>query len=510
MDAAGYVAQGPLRRAGLRRGTAGQRPSPRFAVRRMASASGGADTGTAGIKPNRHVLRYHQLQGVFSSMAEKHAKYMPGATRRWLLGSVLATTPLVITAACGPVGQSGQPAGGQAQSSTAAPVTLDMAWEQVTNEMGIFVNGRAREIFEERHPNIKLNFIDQGNVQAKVTAQLAAGTPPHVLHLGVNLPTFYVAQNALLAIDTLAQKDKNANKSSFAPNMWEAFAVKGKQYALPREAGPTVLYYNKSLVQGGGAQTPSEQWTLAGEYKDAAVRLNKPDGSVFGTELGNWRNWVYSYGGDLVDSTATKYTLDQSAAVDALQLYQDFRYRYRNATTPEENSAQAPIQRFIAGGLALFPGLRSAGNLRGFVQPHVGIALHPKGSAGRKFVMPGNGLAIMQPNSAVEQSWEAIKWYVSAEFQKMHYKMGIGGVAARLETLKTEEYLNSAIPREWNEFFARGVPDLKVPPKLTNWPEIDSAINRELSDFQNGKETASAATKRMAPVIESLLKESVR
>lgn len=434
----------------------------------------------------------------------------PRRTRRRFLGLALAAAPGVIAAACGPVGQSGQERVDK-PSAAAAPVTLDMAWEQVTNEMGIFVNGRAREIFEERHPNIKLNFIDLGNARNKVTAQLAAGTPPHVLHLGVNLPAFYVAQNALLAIDSLAQRDKEANKASFAPNMWETFTVKGKQYALPREAGPTVLYYNKSLVQGGGAQAPTDQWTLANEYKDAAVKLTKQDGSVFGTELGNWRNWVYSNGGDLVDSTYTKYTLADGAAVDALQLYQDFRFKFKNATTPQDNSAQGPLQRFMAGGLALFPGLRSAGNNKGFVQPHVGLALHPKGKTGRKFTMPGNGLAILQPNNkAVDQSWLAIKWYVSAEFQKMHYKMGIGGVAARLETLKSEEYLNSAIPKEWNEFFAKGVPDLKVPPKLSNWPEIDDTINKELAEFQNGGETAATVTRRIAPIVEALLKESAR
>ncbi|MBI3972166.1 MAG: extracellular solute-binding protein [Chloroflexi bacterium] len=447
-------------------------------------------------------------------MKDAHAAGTHGRTRRGVLGSALAAAPLVVAAACGPAGQSGQEGAAKGQGTSAssgAPITLDMAWEQVTNEMGIFVNGQAREIFEQRHPNIKLNFIDQGNGREKVTTQLAAGTPPHVLHLGVNLPAFYVAQNALLAIDSLAQKDKEASKANFAPNMWETFTAKGKQYALPREAGPTVLYYNKSLVQGGGVQAPTDQWTLANEYKDAAVKLTKQgEPGVFGTELGNWRNWVYSSGGDILDATFTKYTLDQAAAVDALQLYQDFRYRFKCTTTPQDNSAQGALQRFMAGGLALSPGLRSAGNNKGFVQPHVGIALHPRGKAGRKFNMPGNGLAIVQPNNkAIEQSWEAIKWYVSAEFQKLHYKTGIGGVAARLETLKSEEYLSSAIPREWNEFFAKGVPDLKVPPKLSNWPEIDDTINKALGDFQNGKETA-AATKRIVPVVEALLKVAVR
>ncbi|HEV2123552.1 MAG TPA: extracellular solute-binding protein, partial [Chloroflexota bacterium] len=303
-------------------------------------------------------------------------------------------------------------------------------------------------------------------------------------------------------------KDKDVKKADFATNMWDTFTVKGKQYAIPREAGPTVLYYNKSILQGGGVETPGEPWTMSGKYREAAVKLTTQDRSVIGTHLGNWRNWVYSAGGDVVDAQELKYVLDQQKAVDGLQLYQDFRYRFNAATTPQENTEQGFIERFIAGGLAMTAGVRSAGNNKGFVQPNVGIAQHPKGSAGRKFVMPGNGLAIVQPNTAPEASWDVVKWYTSPEFQKMHYSMGIGGVVARSAVLKSEEYLTSSIPREWNEFFAKGVPDLTVPPKLPNWNEILGKVNSELAEFENGRETARAATTRISPILNALLAEN--
>ncbi|HXI16732.1 MAG TPA: hypothetical protein VNM48_10185, partial [Chloroflexota bacterium] len=91
-----------------------------------------------------------------------------------------------------------------------------------------------------------------------------------------------------------------------------------------------------------------------------------------------------------------------------------------------------------------------------------------------------------------------------------YYKAGIGGVVARSSVLKSDEYLTSVLPREWNEFFAKGVVDLMVPPKITNWPELDEAVNKELDAFQQGQETAAAATSRMAPVINALLKEAAR
>ena len=424
-------------------------------------------------------------------------------TRRHLLRSIATTIPAATLAACGGAGQ--EPA---KPAAPIAPVTLEMAWENLSNDMGSFVNGPAKQLFEQRHPGVTLNFTHMGNDQAKVLAQVAAGTPSHVLHVNSNLVTFYTVKGILAPIDPLVQKDKDAKQTDFAPKVWEMFTVRGKQYGLPREGGPNVLYYNKGIVQSGGVAAPTDAWTMASEYKDASVKLTKPEGSVIGTQLVDWRVWVYSNGGEILDSTLAKSALDQPAAVEALQLYQDFRYKFRCATTPQENTQQAAMARFMAGGLAFFPGLRSAGNTAGFVSPNVGIAMHPQGKAGRRFAQACNALALIQPsNRAQDAAWEAIKWYTSAEFQKMHYKAGIGGVVARLAVLQSEEYLNSAIPKEWNEFFAKGVAFLRGPYKLTNWPDIDAAIEKELMQFQNGQETAAAATSRIAPIIGSLLKD---
>ena len=432
-----------------------------------------------------------------------------GLTRRGALGrraTPAAALGFLVACAGGQYSAAERP--GPAAST---PVTLEMAWENTTNDMGQFVTGKAKQIFEDRHPGVTLNFTDKGNDQAKVLAQVAAGTPPHVLHLGGNRVTFYVVKNVLAPLDALLQKDKEAKPADFAPKMWDIFSIRGKQYALPREGGPNALYYNKSLFQSGGAAAPTDSWTLATEYRDTAVKLTRQmDAPVWGTHLVDWKVWVYSNGGDIVDSTLTKYTLDQPAALDALQLYQDFRYRFQCATTPQDNNQQAAMARFMAGGLAMFPGLRSAGNTNGFVQPWVGIAMHPQGKAGRKFAQEGNGLALVQPSRALEAAWAAIKWYVSEEFQKVHYKMGIGGVVARLGVLQSEEYLGSAIPREWNEFFAKGTASLRGPSKLSNWPEIDDALTKELTSFQNGREPAVAATGRIAAIIADLLKQAER
>jgi hypothetical protein len=83
-------------------------------------------------------------------------------------------------------------------------------------------------------------------------------------------------------------------------------------------------------------------------------------------------------------------------------------------------------------------------------------------------------------------------------------------VVSRLSVLQSEEYLTSVLPRQWNEFFAKGMPDVKPPPKISNWSEIDEKMKMELNAFQNGQETAAQATGRIAPIVNAMLKEGQR
>jgi multiple sugar transport system substrate-binding protein len=435
----------------------------------------------------------------------------PLTRRSALLAGTGAAAALPVLAGCG-LGQSGGNAPAQGQAATpAAPVTVDVAWEQTTNDMGVLVQGQGKQLFEERHPGVTLNIISQGNDQTKVLTQVAAGTPPHVLFVNAALPTFWVNRGVLLPLEGYIQKDPANKKTDFAPNFWDIFTVSGKQYAIPREGGPTVLYYNKSIVQAGGVAAPNDAWNLATEYRDAAVKLTKPgDPPVFGGDTGNYRNWVWSNGGDIFDAALSKYTLDQPAAVEVMQLFQDFRYKLQCSPTPQDNAAQSVIQRFMNGGVAFFLGQRSAGNTAGFVQPQVGIAQHPAGRAGRKFGDIGNGVGVVQPNKIPDLAYQAGTWLISAEFQKLYFKARVGGVVARLSVLQSEEYLTAVLPREWNEYFARGVAGIKSPPKLSNWPEISGTLDKELAAFQNGQETAAAATARIAPQLNNLLKEAVK
>jgi ABC-type glycerol-3-phosphate transport system substrate-binding protein len=160
----------------------------------------------------------------------------------------------------------------------------------------------------------------------------------------------------------------------------------------------------------------------------------------------------------------------------------------------------------MQGKAAMFPGLRSAGNTQGFVQPWVDVALFPQGKTGRWFQMPGNAVGVGAQTRYPQAAWEAAKWLTSTEFQTLHYREGIGGVVARNSTLRGEAYLTSALPRKWNEYFARGQEDLRRWPPTPKWPEVGAVLDEELASLNQGQASARAVAAAAVPRVNALLR----
>lgn len=416
-------------------------------------------------------------------------------------GAALAAP--VVLAACGwSSGPAQVPAGGLQPGEV---VTLDVAWENTVNLMGQFVVGPANDLFTERHPQLKLNVLSQAGNLEKLTTLYAAGTPPDVVFLQLVHLAALADRGIPQPIEPLMSRDRAFDARDFQRNLWEATGYLGKQWGIPREAGPTVLYLNRELFQAGGVALPADGWTWD-HWREAAARLTKQGGDQWGTLLPGWHPFVWSNGGEILNKDLTACTLDGEAAVEGLQFRQDLMYRYQVAPRPGEMAGIAPIQLFMQGKAAMFPGLRSAGNTEGFVQPWVDVAVFPKGKAGRWFNMPGNAVGVGAQTKWPQAAWEAAKWLTSTEFQKLHYKQGIGGVVVRKSTLQSEEYLTSAIPRKWNEYFARGQEDLRRWPPTPKWPDAQAAIEGEMGALNQGTVNARAVAGSIVPKVNAIVR----
>jgi multiple sugar transport system substrate-binding protein len=117
------------------------------------------------------------------------------------------------------------------------------------------------EEFESMNPNITVNVVGVpwGDYNAKLLAMYAAGTPPEIsANYAAGFPTFY-ANDAIVALDDLVDS-KNVDLSVFEKACIDALTRKGKLWALPLAHMPTIIFYNKSLLDKAGVEAPPIDW----------------------------------------------------------------------------------------------------------------------------------------------------------------------------------------------------------------------------------------------------------
>ena len=108
---------------------------------------------------------------------------------------------------------------------------------------------------------------------------------------------------------------------------------------MPKDFPARGLYFNQTAFQDTGIALPAVTYADAGwtwdRFLDAAQRLTRERNGVatfgwtMGTGFREWMVWVYATGGEFVNKDATECLLHEPPAVDALQLLQDVRTKYR-------------------------------------------------------------------------------------------------------------------------------------------------------------------------------------
>ena len=87
---------------------------------------------------------------------------------------------------------------------------------------------------------------------SKVQTSAAVGEGPDMMTYHASRIPLAVSQESLTEITAEDMATMGLSADSFAPATWEAVQVDGKQYAVPFDTHPIVLYYNKDLLEKSG------------------------------------------------------------------------------------------------------------------------------------------------------------------------------------------------------------------------------------------------------------------
>jgi multiple sugar transport system substrate-binding protein len=100
---------------------------------------------------------------------------------------------------------------------------------------------------------IQATTLDWGTpFYSKVQTSAAVGEGPDVMTYHASRIPLAVSQGTLTELSADDMAAMGLSTGSFAPATWDAVNVDGKQYAVPFDTHPIVLYYNKDLLEKSG------------------------------------------------------------------------------------------------------------------------------------------------------------------------------------------------------------------------------------------------------------------
>lgn len=303
--------------------------------------------------------------------------------------------------------------------------------------------GRAIDLFESQHPDVKINriFVPGGQEYiTKLDLMIASGDPPAIYAPFSNRGyRYYAARGLSQELDDFVARD-NLSLDDFHPDGIKGCRWEGKLMALPLDLWPHLLYYNKTLFQEAGVAAPPTDWSdtawTTEKYRETAQALTKREGDTvtqFGTNeyFNYWAaGWVFGSDWWPMDTyetgVITEFTGDtDEKTLGAVQWVADNMLKDQVAPTPAQTQQlQTGVPSlFMSGKVAMSIG--NIGSLSQFADIDafewgVAAAPFPPDGSDRHLHVWIDFWSMIKGVKNLEGSWEFLKFMVSAEAQKIY------------------------------------------------------------------------------------------
>ena len=342
--------------------------------------------------------------------------------------STAAAAPAAATSSAGSASTQATTASASAASAAqasatapgAATVTVEVtSW--LTDKPMMDAYAHLISTYTKVNPNVKI--VQQpltGNYATALTTRLAGGTPPSLAETNWQESQSLGEKKAIIPLDPYLQRDKInvADYVQVAQELGRWPQKTGPYYAWYTMFATSPLYYNTAMFQSAGLQPPDESWTWD-HLIEVAQKLTKPGtgaaDSYFGFNLDYFtRTMLYSYGWDFATPDLKQVLVDATDSVNAVQLWQDFIYKYKISPPGSLNFAQGvQFGPFATKRLGMaIDGSYQTQRYRTIEGLEWDIAIPPQGPKGRVAIIkgaPGHSLPAQSPHPT--EAWSFLSWW---------------------------------------------------------------------------------------------------
>jgi multiple sugar transport system substrate-binding protein len=346
--------------------------------------------------------------------------------------------------------------------------------------------------FSELQPDAKVNIVhipSQGEHMTKLSTSLAAGNPADVFLINYRRYGQFASKGVIEPVAPLLEKSTLIKEDMYWPQALDAFRYNGTLQCIPQNISSLVVYYNKDLFAKYGVSEPPADWNWD-QFLAAAQTLTKDengDGTfdVHGVgiepQLIRVAPFVWANGGEIVDNPEkpTTLTLQTGPAREAVQFFMDLSLVHKVVPSEPEAKAEDIESRFMNGRLAMIFASRAATpsfrEIEGFKWD---VAPLPQKQQ-KASILHSDAYCIAAASKNKELAWRFVEYAQGPDGQTRAAKLG-RTVPSLKSIAESPAFLDPSQSPANSQAFLDAIPNIKLVPVLSTWPQIENTVNEEL------------------------------
>ena len=307
-----------------------------------------------------------------------------------------------------------------------------LQWSHFIPAADQLFEAQAREFGKQAGAEIKIERINQNDIQARVTAAIQSGAGPDIIIIANNHPHLY--ENSLVDVSDVAEEIGGKQGGWYDYAKVNVFAG-GRWIGVPQFIISWAVTYREDWFKEAGLEYP-KTWDDFRKVGRAMKAKGRPFGQAFGHSVNDPNNWCYPlmwmWGGLEVDRDGRTVALNSKATVDALKfntvLWKECFDEGGLAWDDSNNNRAFLSQEISLTGNA--PSIYVAARkqfpdvYRGTNHGH-----YPPGPAGRFYWLPAYSSCVMKYSKNQKLAKDFIRYYMDrAQYDKYFEVMDTFGI----------------------------------------------------------------------------------
>ena len=444
--------------------------------------------------------------------------------------SLLRALPLgagALLAACAAPPPAAKPAApAEAAKATEAPAAasgaaVSLKWGMWGDAEELKAHQAVADAFTAKNPNIKVEIVTApwNDYNTKLKTLLASGDELYdVFWYAFNVQA--LAEQGVIENLTPFAQQSNFDLKDYWPGTLDQASYKGNVYGLIRDAGASVLYYNKDIFAEAKVDPPTDKWTLD-DLKAAAEKLSKIEASGrvdrygLAMEGGKLDAFLVGNGGGYADSMTNpaKCTLDSKESLQVLNWFHDMiakNFAMKPAALDQAGGDAAVFQK---GQAAMI--IQNASRIPTFnvANMNYDIAPLPLPWSGKRANEAGGARWLMNAKGKnKEAAWKFMAFLNSADGGNAIYAKSGGMFPAQKSVASSAAFTDpNQKPANRNAFAIEGAGLSILSPGLVlpAWDDIDANIlSPAMGKLWALEDTPDKAVAAICPAVNAALKKA--